>query len=76
MKSKYTVRHLTLALTAVALGTLSLSAAAQSGRDNLSSLKQMKVSGADLNIPPVPQEGKNADAIRANLKKISLPPGF
>ena len=61
---------------AVAAATLACSATAQSGRDNLSSLKQMKVSGADLNIPPVPQEGKNADAIRANLKKINLPPGF
>lgn len=39
-------------------------------------LKQFKVSGTDLNIPPVPQTGKNADAIRENLKKIKLPPGF
>jgi hypothetical protein len=27
-------------------------------------------------LPPVPQTGKNADAIRNNLKKIKLPPGF
>jgi len=43
---------------------------------NIDKLKQMKVSGTDLNIPPVPQEGKNADAIRANLKKVKLPEGF
>jgi hypothetical protein len=51
-------------------------AIAQSAPDNMSALKQMKVSGTDLNIPPVAQEGRNADAIRANLKSIKLPPGF
>ncbi|MFM1859105.1 MAG: hypothetical protein RL133_605 [Pseudomonadota bacterium] len=44
--------------------------------DNLSTLKQMKVATTDLNIPVVAQEGKNADAIRANLKKVKLPDGF
>ena len=27
---------------------------------NIENLKQMKVSGVDPNMPPVPQEGKNA----------------
>ena len=67
---------LTKLLLALAAGGLALGVAAQSGKDNIANLKQMKVSGTDLNIPPVPQEGKNADAIRANLKKIKLPPGF
>ncbi|MGZ9059838.1 MAG: PQQ-dependent sugar dehydrogenase, partial [Burkholderiaceae bacterium] len=43
---------------------------------NIEKLKQMKVASADLNIPPVPQTGKNADAISANLERIKLPPGF
>ena len=43
---------------------------------NIEKLKQMKVASADLNIPPVPQTGPNADAIRENLKRIKLPPGF
>jgi glucose/arabinose dehydrogenase len=43
---------------------------------NLEKLKQMKVATTDLNIPVVPQTGKNADAIRENLKRIKLPPGF
>ena len=30
----------------------------------------------DLNLPAVPQTGKNADAIRNNLRKVNLPPGF
>jgi glucose/arabinose dehydrogenase len=61
---------------AAAIGTMGALAQAQGGRDNLSALKQMRVSGTDLNIPAVPQEGRNADAIRANLKRVKLPPGF
>ena len=61
---------------ALAAAGLALGAAAQSGKDNIANLKQMKVSGTDLNIPSIPQEGKNADAIRSNLKRIKLPPGF
>jgi glucose/arabinose dehydrogenase len=49
---------------------------AQQKPDNLATLKQMKVATTDLNIPPVPQTGRNADAIRDNLKKVKLPPGF
>jgi glucose/arabinose dehydrogenase len=63
-------------LLALVAAGLALGAAAQSGKDNIANLKQMKVSGTDLNIPSIPQEGKNADAIRANLKRIKLPPGF
>ena len=51
-------------------------ALAQSGKDNLATLQQMKVATTDLNIPVIPQEGKNADAIRANLKHVKLPAGF
>lgn len=43
---------------------------------NIENLKKFKVSGTDLNIPPVPQTGKVADAIQANLKRVKLPPGF
>jgi glucose/arabinose dehydrogenase len=43
---------------------------------NIEKLKQMKVATTDLNIPPVPQAGANANAIRENLKRVKLPPGF
>ena len=43
---------------------------------NIENLKQMKVSGVDPNMPPVPQEGKNAAQLRENLKRVKLPPGF
>ena len=49
---------------------------AQAKPDNLGTLKQMKVASTDLNIPMVAQTGRNADAIKENLKKIKLPPGF
>jgi glucose/arabinose dehydrogenase len=63
-------------ITAWLLCGLITSASAQAGRDNLQALKQFKVSGTDLNIPPVPQEGRNAEAIKANLKNVKLPAGF
>ena len=43
---------------------------------NIEKLKQFKVSGTDPNIPVVPQGGRNADAIRENLTRVKLPPGF
>ena len=61
-------------LLALGAGGLALGTAAQAPKDNMSNPKQMKVSGTDLTIPPVPQEGKNADAIRNNLKRVKLPP--
>ncbi|HUH95031.1 MAG TPA: PQQ-dependent sugar dehydrogenase [Casimicrobiaceae bacterium] len=61
----------------VATALAAASAIAQPARpDNLATLKQFKVASTDLRIPPVPQNGKNADAIRENLKRITLPPGF
>lgn len=71
--------RLTILAAALAVGGLTVgSAVAQSGGDskNLSALKQFKVATTDLNIPVVPQEGRNADAIRANLKRVKLPDGF
>jgi glucose/arabinose dehydrogenase len=65
--------HLVLAMAGAGLAAGAL---AQAPKDNMANLKQMKVSGTDLNIPVVPQEGRKADAIRANLKQIKLPPGF
>ena len=62
---------------AVAAASLLLNAApALAQGQNLDKLKQMKVSGTDLNIPPVPQSGSNAAAIRENLKRVKLPAGF
>lgn len=51
-------------------------AGAQPAQPNIEKLKQFKVSGTDLNIPPVPQGGTNAQALRENLKRVKLPPGF
>ncbi|MCK9685034.1 PQQ-dependent sugar dehydrogenase [Scleromatobacter humisilvae] len=67
-------RSLAFALTAAALATLATSPA--TAQSNMDKLKQMKVASSSLDIPLVPQTGKNADAIRANLKRVKLPPGF
>ena len=64
-----------IAWTALAIASMAAPALAQS-RDNLSTLKQFRVATTDLNIPTVPQEGRNAAAIRENLKRVKLPEGF
>jgi len=61
-------------LAAAAL--LAVAAAPAAAQTPIEKLKQMKVATTDLNIPQVPQTGRNADAIRANLKRVKLPPGF
>ena len=70
--------HWILPLTVSAtLAAATSSAIAQpASPDNLSNLKQFKVASTDLNIPTVPQTGARANAIRENLKKVKLPPGF
>jgi glucose/arabinose dehydrogenase len=65
-----------LASLVAAVALAAASASAQNRPDNLANLKQFKVATTDLTIPTVPQTGRNADAIRENLKKIKLPPGF
>ena len=59
-----------------AAAALSCAMTATVKAQNIEKLKQMKVATTDLNIPLVPQTGKNADAIKENLKRIKLPPGF
>ena len=44
--------------------------------ENLEKISAMKNTNTDMNIKTVDQAGKNADAIKANLKKIKLPEGF
>ncbi len=64
-----------LSVTALAV-TMAFASPATEAQQNIEKLKQFKVSGTDLNIPPVPQSGRNADAIRNNLRNIKMPPGF
>jgi glucose/arabinose dehydrogenase len=67
---------LTTMAAALAAAGLAASVHAQARPDNLETLKQMRVATTDLNIPVVAQEGKNAAAIRENLKRVKLPAGF
>jgi glucose/arabinose dehydrogenase len=65
-----------ISLLFVGAAIASVPASGQQRPDNLATLKQFKVATTDLNIPPVPQSGANANAIRENLKRVKLPPGF
>ena len=49
--------------------------APQSPTGNLERLGAFQITGT-VEPKPIPQEGRKADAIRRNLKKIKLPPGF
>ena len=64
-----------LSVTALAV-TMAFASPVTEAQQNIEKLTQFKVSGTDLNIPPVPQSGRNADAIRNNLRNIKMPPGF
>jgi glucose/arabinose dehydrogenase len=64
-------------ISAVSLAISALFATAAIAEDkNLSTLQRMGNTATDMNIKTVDQSGKNADALRANLKKIKLPEGF
>ena len=69
-------RHAALCCALVGSLAIGFSIPASAQAPNIDKLKQMKVSGTDLNIPPVLQTGPNATAIRENLKRVKLPPGF
>ena len=61
---------------ALLVSLLAVQTAATAQQQNIENLKQMKLSGVDPSMPVVAQTGRNADAIRENLKRIKLPPGF
>ena len=70
-----TSRSIAVGVLAAAVAAL-VAGHAQAQAPNIENLKQMKLSGVDPSMPPVPQEGKNAAALRENLKRVKLPPGF
>ena len=63
-------------VSALAASALLAAGVVQAQAPNIENLKKMKVSGVDPSMPTVPQEGKNANQLRENLKRIKLPPGF
>ena len=63
----------TIAVSALALCIGALPALAQ---DSLEKLQKVQTTGYGLKFQMVEQGGANADAIRKNLQKVKLPPGF
>ncbi|MBL8330844.1 MAG: PQQ-dependent sugar dehydrogenase [Rubrivivax sp.] len=77
MTEKKTSAPRWLAATALACAAgLATAQTAAPPPTNLQKLQQFKVATTDLNIPVVPQTGANASAIKENLKRIKMPPGF
>ena len=58
------------------LALLASTALAQNAPGNLEKLGSFKVTGASPEIPTIPQTGPKAEAVKKNLTKIKLPPGF
>jgi glucose/arabinose dehydrogenase len=69
------VRSIAVA-AALALAAAAGAQAPAAAPSSIEKMKQFKVATTDLNLPTVAQTGRNADAIRENLKRVTLPPGF
>ncbi len=63
------------AASAVVLASPVFAQSASSPSGNLEKLSSFQSTGT-AEPKPIPQEGRRADAIRRNLQKIQLPPGF
>lgn len=66
----------TLAVSALALGFATAATPTAFAQENLEKLGAFKQTGTSLDMETVEQGGANAEAIRANLDRIKLPPGF
>ncbi len=66
----------TLAVSALALGIASAGTYSVQAQENLQKLGEFKQTGTSFDMETIEQTGTNADAIRANLERITLPPGF
>lgn len=71
------MRWTALATSAIVLG-MAAAAPGAHGQDtsNLEKLGAFQQTGTSLDMETIEQTGPNADAIRKNLEKIKLPPGF
>ena len=45
-------------------------------QDSMKKLENFQSTGASLNMATIPQTGARAEALKANLKNVKLPPGF
>lgn len=70
------MKNLSRASLLVAALACTSPAFAASDTDNLEKLRRFSTTGTSMDIETIPQEGKQADAIRKTLQGIKLPPGF
>ena len=71
----FVLAGLACAVLALPAPSAAQSPSASQSQQNMDKMKQFRVATTDLNIPAVPQEGRNATAIGENLKRVKLPPG-
>ena len=70
------MRFLLTAVSAIALAAPALAQPAPTPKaDNLEKLSGFRQTGT-VEPPQIPQTGRRADALRKNLERIKLPPGF
>ena len=69
-------KALLCAASALVLGWPSLAQTQQPTAGNLEKLSEFKTTGTPMDIPQIPQTGAKAEAIKKNLARIKLPPGF
>ncbi|HEY7665943.1 MAG TPA: PQQ-dependent sugar dehydrogenase [Xanthobacteraceae bacterium] len=69
-------RALLCAGCALVLGWPAAAPAQQPTAGNLERLGEFKTTGTPMDIPQVAQTGAKAEAIKKNLERIKLPPGF
>lgn len=70
-----TLWRVSLLSAALACASPALAATA-TDTENLEKLRRFSTTGTSLEIKTVEQEGPQADAIRKNLQRVKLPPGF
>jgi glucose/arabinose dehydrogenase len=63
-------------LSAFVLAGLSPALAQQPPAGNLEKLSAFRTTGTAMDIPEIPQTGAKAEALKRNLTRIKLPPGF
>ena len=65
-----------IAQTAALALLVGLAPEAQAQSDTLKKLQDFKTTGTPLDLKLIDQGGEKAAALRANLERVKLPPGF
>jgi glucose/arabinose dehydrogenase len=76
MLKKKMAHHVLSAWLASAFVASAFAQASAAPPSAIEQMKQFKVANTDLSLPVVAQTGSKAEALKNNLKRVKLPPGF